>query len=84
MDKPAEYKIKVGGRVPERWIDYLGGLQIVENTPEGTVLEGWLPDQAALSGALGVLYNLRLPLLEVSCLSQPKRSNPNRSRTSRT
>ena len=72
MDKPAEYRIKVGGRVPEKWIDYLGGLQIAADTPEGMILVGWIPDQAALSGALRVLYNLRLPLLEVSRLSQPK------------
>lgn len=71
MDKPAVYRIKVRGVIPEKWFDYLGGLQIVADTPEGTVLEGRLPDQAALNGVLGTLYNLRLPLLEVSCLSQP-------------
>jgi len=71
MDKPAVYRIKVRGVIPEKWFDYLGGLQVVADTPETAVMEGWLPDQAALNGVLGTLYNLRLPLLEVSCLSQP-------------
>jgi hypothetical protein len=34
-----------------------------------TVLEGWLPDQAALAGVLNTLYELHLPLLSVEILS---------------
>jgi hypothetical protein len=68
LDKPADYRIKVRGVVPESWTDRLGGMGIVSVTSAATTLEGWLPDQAALNGVLDALYQLRLPLLEVICL----------------
>jgi hypothetical protein len=37
-----------------------------------TVLEGHLPDQAALSGVLNTLYDLHLPLLKVECIDEPE------------
>jgi hypothetical protein len=69
LDKPAVYRIKVHGVVPESCIDRLGGMVIVSVTSDETTLEGWLPDQAALSGVLESLYELHLPLLKVTCLS---------------
>jgi hypothetical protein len=36
-----------------------------------TILVGHLTDQAALSGVLNTLYDLRLPLLSVECLDIP-------------
>ena len=68
MDKPAVYRIKVRGVVPKSCVDRLGGMVIVSVNPDETTLEGWLTDQAALSGVLDTLYQLRLPLLEVTCL----------------
>ena len=68
MDKPAVYRIKVQGVVPESWTDRLGGMGIVSVTSGATTLKGRLPDQAALNGVLDTLYQLRLPLLEVICL----------------
>jgi hypothetical protein len=68
LDKPAVYRIKVKGVVPESWTDRLGAMGIVSVTATTTTLEGWLPDQAALSGVLDTLYQLRLPLMEVICL----------------
>ncbi|MEE4113017.1 MAG: hypothetical protein V2I40_09405 [Desulfobacteraceae bacterium] len=68
MDKPAVYRIKVRGVVPESWIDRLGGMQIVAVSSIETTLEGGLPDQAALKGVLDTLYELRLCLEEVTCL----------------
>ena len=68
MDKPALYRIKVRDMVPESWSDRLGDMTIVETTPEGMTLEGWLPDQAALAGVLDTLFSLNLSILEVSCL----------------
>jgi hypothetical protein len=70
LDKPAVYRITVEGVVPESWIDRLGGMEIVSVTSAATVLEGRLPDQAALSGVLDTLYQWRLPLLKVSSLTQ--------------
>lgn len=66
MDKPAVYRIKVGGTVPESWIDRLGGMQIAAASSTATTLEGWLPDQAALKGVLDTLYELRLHLVELT------------------
>jgi hypothetical protein len=68
LDKPAVYRIKVRGVVPESWIDRLQDMDIVSVASAATILEGWLPDQAALNGVLNTLYQLRLPLLEVTCL----------------
>jgi hypothetical protein len=68
LDKSAVYRIKVQGVVPESWTDRLGGMATVSVTSAATTLEGRLPDQAALSGVLDTLYQLRLPLLEVICL----------------
>jgi len=68
VDKPAVYRIKVKGGVPDSWIDRLGGMQITVNNSESVTLEGWLPDQAALAGVLDTLYGLHLPILEVVCL----------------
>jgi hypothetical protein len=68
LDKPAVYRIKVRGVVPESWIDRLRDMGIVSVASAATTLEGRLPDQAALNGVLNTLYQLRLPLLEVTCL----------------
>jgi len=72
LDKPAVYRIKVRGVVPESWIDRLGGMQIVAVSSIETTLEGWLPDQAALKGVLDTLYELRLCLDKVDvCNMRP-------------
>lgn len=72
MTEPGSYRIQVKGRLEPRWSDRLGGLSITTETPEGgsvqSVLIGRLPDQAALSGVLSTLYDLRLPLVSVECL----------------
>ena len=72
MDKLGVYRIKVGGVLPDGWIDRLGGLQISAKTSEGVTLEGGLPDQSALFGVLDTLFRLHLPLLEVTCLNESK------------
>lgn len=71
LDKPAVYRIKVRGVVPESWIDRLGGMQIVAVSSIETTLEGWLPDQAALKGVLDTLYELRLCLDKVDVCNTP-------------
>ena len=72
MTGPGVYRIRVKGRLEPRWSDRLGGLSITTDTPEGgsvqSVLIGRLTDQAALSGVLSTLYDLRLPLGSVECL----------------
>nr|WP_319394503.1 hypothetical protein [uncultured Desulfobacter sp.] len=65
MDKAAVYRISVKGQLPERYVERLGGLKIVNTCQTGTLLEGLLPDQAALMGILDALYALHLPIIEV-------------------
>ena len=77
---PAEYKISVAGFLEESLSDRLGGLSIqtIESDQHTsrpvTILRGQLIDQAALFGVLNALYNMRLPLIAVECISidEPK------------
>jgi hypothetical protein len=72
---PAEYKISVVGSLDENMSDRLGGLAILNTNPDQcadapiVTLTGKLTDQAALFGVLNALYNMRMPLLTVECLS---------------
>lgn len=65
MDKPAVYRIKVKGVLPDSWLNQLGGLHITDRTSERTTLVGRLKDQAELFGVLNTLYELHLPLSSV-------------------
>ena len=72
FDLPATYRIRVKGYLDDRWSDRLGGMAIkaigeAKGSVE-TILVGWLPDQAALSGVLNALYDLHLPLLSVELI----------------
>ncbi len=72
MDQPLRYRIEVQGRIEERWWDWLDGMQVtVENGESArlvTTLTGTVADQAALQGLIRRLYDLRFPLLSVTCL----------------
>jgi hypothetical protein len=63
------YRIRVEGRISERWIGWFEDLQIRVCSDRGqmaaTTLTGCMPDQAALLGLLQKLYTLGLPLLSV-------------------
>jgi len=72
FDRPATYQIRVKGYLDSSWSDRLGGMEIrandqAEGAPE-TILAGWLPDQAALSGVLNALYDLHLSLRSVELI----------------
>ena len=77
---PAEYKISVAGFLDESLSDRLCGLSITNTKSDQTTgkpiatLTGRLADQAALFGVLNALYNMRLPLITVKCISidEPK------------
>ena len=69
---PATYQIRVKGVVGESWGDYYGGMTIDIDHEAGqrpvTTLTGQLQDQAALIGALTLLYSRCLPILSVEHL----------------
>ena len=77
IDSPATYELRLQGRLDQRWSEYLGGAEIrVDSPPDEapvTVVTGRFQDQAALAGALNLLYDLGLPLLSVECLDDPQR-----------
>lgn len=73
FDSAATYRIRVSGRIAPNRSDWFQGLAIHRlsqgKEPAVTLLEGELPDQAALAGVLTTLYELHLPVLSVECLS---------------
>ena len=60
------YRIRVQGRLDDRWADWLGGLDLHRRSDGTTVLVGSIPDQAALHGVIGRIRDLGLPLLSVN------------------
>lgn len=72
FDGPAAYQITVRGAISPDWLVCLEGMVMNRLTlDDGTVLTilvGELTDQAALSGVLNTLYDLRLPLIAVTKL----------------
>ena len=76
LETPSTYRIRVQGRVDSSWADRLGGMTVTEDSSYDqaavTILEGHLPDQAALSGVLNTLYEMHLPLLSVESLDEQK------------
>jgi hypothetical protein len=60
-------EIRIKGRLKQDWSGWLDGL-VVSNRPNGeAVLNGNLPDQAALVGVLNRIHGLNLQLLSFSC-----------------
>ncbi len=76
FNEPGTYRICVQGVLTNRWQDYVQGMVITieheENDKPITTLKGELADQAAVMGVLNILYNLRLPLISVDCISRVK------------
>ena len=74
IETPALYRIRVQGSIDPTWSDLLGGMRIARDpsTKKETVtaLVGRLVDQAALSGVLKALYDLRIPILSVENLDE--------------
>ncbi len=79
LGKSGKYRIRVNGRLDEKWSDRLAGMRI--STCQGsdknteTILVGQIRDQAELAGVLNSLYELHLSILSVEFLdngtSQP-------------
>jgi hypothetical protein len=74
FDFPAEYEIRVRGKIKTGWSDRLEGMTAsLETRPDGTTetkLVGELRDQAAVMGVLYTLYEQHLELLSVSRLTR--------------
>jgi len=59
------YRIRVKGKLDQRWADWFGGLTIAQQADGETLLFGTVVDQAALHGVLSRIRDLHLPLLLV-------------------
>ena len=69
IDTPAQYAVRVNGRVPEALVPWLGGLEIgLGNSEQTTLLVGPLIDQAALLGVLNTLVQAGYALQSIECL----------------
>jgi hypothetical protein len=73
LDQPARYRIKVRGRLDERWSDWFNGMTIASERGI-TTLTGAV-DQAALHGILSKIRNLNLTLISVTPIESEKDSS---------
>ncbi len=85
FDGPARYRIRVMGNPLFDWPTRMSEMTIRSITPEGpdrvTVFEGWIADQAALSGVLNTLYELHLSLVSVEAIADEPDSTVGDART---
>ena len=74
LDTTARYEIRIQGYLDRSWFERMASADFqVEHSPDGasvTVFTGEFVDQAALTGALNLLYDLGFPLLSVQCLEK--------------
>jgi hypothetical protein len=59
------FEIRVQGHLPPDWSDWFAGLTVTHDPGGITILQGSLPDQAALHGVLTRIRDLGIPLVEV-------------------
>ncbi|MFN8471190.1 MAG: hypothetical protein U0822_03125 [Anaerolineae bacterium] len=69
LTTPATYRIKVQGRLPHDWEDWLGDLALESLEGVGdnsvTTLHGRCADQAALQGVMATLYTLGYAIIMI-------------------
>lgn len=66
---PTIYKIKIKGRLEDRWTNWFEGLAFTYEDDGTTTIQGPLPDQAALHGVLNRIRDLSLSLISVQNIS---------------
>jgi hypothetical protein len=68
---PIEYEIIIQGQLDAHWANWFTGLSL-EPQPDGrTLLRGCLPDQSALQGVLGRIFDMNLELVSVQAHPGP-------------
>lgn len=65
-ERPDRYVIRLEGRLDPRWATRFDGMALVPQGDGTTLLEGRVPDQAALHGLLRTLRDLGLPLISLA------------------
>ena len=78
ISHPAEYHIRVVGRMDSAWSEWLQGMNITVVEAQDQLvfsdLSGQLPDQAALMGVLEQLHNCAICVISVECMSVAPRN----------
>ena len=73
FQKPAVYKITVGGNLSPNFSERIGGLQVnVDRSPKSegiSTLVGEIQDQSALMGILDTLFNNHLTIISVKMIN---------------
>jgi hypothetical protein len=59
------YRIRIQGHLGQRWVSWFDGLAVTRDADGTTLLQGHVPDQAALHGLLNRVRDLGLPLISV-------------------
>jgi len=71
--KPAYYEFRVNGRLSQQAASWFEGMDISvdkAHTPVQTVIQGHIPDQAALHGLISRIRDLGLTLVSVNQIEQ--------------
>ena len=61
-----QIEIRIKGSIDSQWSEWFGGLTISHFDPDGTILTGQVPDEAALYGIISRLRDLGLKLISLS------------------
>ena len=69
---PADYQIKVKGRLGSQWSDWFEGM-IIESVGSLTTMTGKVMDQSALHGLLVRVRDLNLPLISIKRIETTSR-----------
>ena len=76
IETPANYRIRVQGKIDPEWANIIGDMRITTELKSGdsciTILAGYLVDQGALSGLLKALYDQRIPILSLENLDEKR------------
>ncbi len=74
IETPATYRIRIQGHIDSAWSELITDMNITTDSTSGkipvTSMVGHMVDQAALSGVLKALYDLRIAILSVENLDE--------------
>lgn len=66
-------EIRVEGKIDETWAEWFEGFSVTYTGQNQTILQGEVPDQAALYGTITKLRDLGLELISINPMSWEER-----------